>query len=63
MTEHERPPASVRPAFSREDWDARYAQADFVWTVEPNRLFAAEVADLAPGRALDLACGEGRNAV
>jgi SAM-dependent methyltransferase len=47
----------------REDWDARYTEKDFVWTVEPNRFLVAEVSDLPPGRALDLACGEGRNAV
>jgi len=29
----------------------------------PNRFLVAEVADLAPARALDLACGAGRNAV
>jgi SAM-dependent methyltransferase len=63
MTEHRRPESSVRPGFAREDWNARYAQKELVWSAEPNRLFAAEVAALAPGRALDLACGEGRNAV
>jgi SAM-dependent methyltransferase len=63
VTEQPRPPASIRPGFSREDWNARYAQKELVWTAEPNRRFAAEVAELAPGRALDLACGEGRNAV
>lgn len=47
----------------REDWDARYSEKGFVWSVEPNRSLVAEVAGLAPGRALDLACGEGRNAV
>jgi 2-polyprenyl-3-methyl-5-hydroxy-6-metoxy-1,4-benzoquinol methylase len=47
----------------REDWDARYTEKDFVWTVEPNRFLVAEVSELPPGRALDLACGEGRNAV
>ncbi len=31
--------------------------------VEPNRFLVAEVEDLAPGRALDVACGAGRNAV
>jgi SAM-dependent methyltransferase len=31
--------------------------------VEPNRFLVAEVADLPPGRALELACGSGRNAV
>ncbi|CUR55163.1 Methyltransferase type 12 [metagenome] len=44
-------------------WDARYAEADLVWSVEPNQFVAAECADLPPGRALDLAAGEGRNAI
>ena len=63
MTEHRRPVTSVRPGFARDDWNARYAQKELVWSAEPNRLFAAEVGALDPGRALDLACGEGRNAV
>ena len=63
MTEHRRPAASIRPGFAREDWNERYAQKELVWTAEPNRRFAAEVEGLEPGRALDLACGEGRNAV
>jgi ubiquinone/menaquinone biosynthesis C-methylase UbiE len=63
VTEHRRPESSVRPGFAREDWNARYAQKELVWSAEPNRRFAAEVAALSPGRALDLACGEGRNAV
>ena len=53
----------MRPGFAREDWNARYAQKELLWTAEPNRLFAAEVGGLEPGRALDVACGEGRNAV
>ncbi len=63
MTEQPRPASSVRAGFAREDWNARYAQKDLLWTAEPNRLFAAEVAGHEPGRALDVACGEGRNAV
>jgi SAM-dependent methyltransferase len=63
VTEHRRPDASIRPGFAREDWNERYAQKELVWTAEPNRRFAAEVEHLEPGRALDLACGEGRNAV
>lgn len=46
-----------------EDWDARYAEAGLVWGPAPNRFVAAETEGLAPGRALDLACGEGRNAI
>lgn len=44
-------------------WDQRYAGSDFVWTTEPNRFLPPAVADLPVGTALDLACGEGRNAV
>ena len=46
-----------------EEWDARYTEAGLVWGSAPNRFVAAETAGLAPGRALDLACGEGRNAI
>lgn len=51
-------------AQARSNWDRRYAEAaGLVWGVEPNRFLVAEVGALPPGRALDLACGEGRNAV
>lgn len=45
------------------DWDARYAESEFLWTVEANRFLTSEVDGLAPGAALDVGCGEGRNAV
>lgn len=46
------------------DWDARYAAAPgLVWSAEPNRFVVESVAGLTPGAALDLAAGEGRNAV
>lgn len=44
-------------------WDARYAATDLVWGSEPNRFVAAELESVAPGSALDVACGEGRNAI
>jgi SAM-dependent methyltransferase len=47
----------------REDWDKRYASVENLWAVKPNRFLVAEVGDLDPGRALDLACGEGQNAI
>ena len=47
----------------RERWDKRYASKELVWSAGPNEIFAREVAGLTPGRALDVACGEGRNAV
>jgi SAM-dependent methyltransferase len=45
------------------DWDARYAARQLVWGREANRFVQAELSSLPPGRALDLASGEGRNAV
>ena len=45
------------------DWDARYASRDLVWGQGPNQFVAAELAELPAGRALDVACGEGRNAL
>ena len=47
----------------RQQWDERYAGAEFEWSMHPNQFVAAELAALPPGRALDLAAGEGRNSV
>ena len=47
----------------RDHWDRKYTETELLWSAEPNRFLVAEVADLAPGRGLDLACGEGRNAL
>lgn len=47
----------------REDWNQRYRARELIWTGTANRFVVAEAADLSPGRALDLAAGEGRNAV
>jgi SAM-dependent methyltransferase len=44
-------------------WDARYAASDLVWSATPNQFVASELSDVPPGRALDLAAGEGRNAL
>lgn len=45
------------------DWDRRYADAELVWSARPNQFVEAELGALPPGRALDLAAGEGRNAI
>jgi SAM-dependent methyltransferase len=50
-------------AMDREMWDARYAATESLWSFEPNRFLVRETEALAPGRALDLAGGEGRNAL
>ena len=45
------------------DWDARYAASELVWGAEPNRFVVEEFTAVAPGRAVDLGAGEGRNAL
>lgn len=44
-------------------WDSRYAGSALVWSSGPNAVVARETAELPPGRAVDLASGEGRNAI
>jgi SAM-dependent methyltransferase len=46
-----------------EAWNERYRASELVWSAGPNQFVEAELADLPPGRALDLAAGEGRNAI
>lgn len=46
-----------------EFWEARYADADRIWSGRVNRAVADVAAGLEPGRALDLGCGEGGDAV
>jgi SAM-dependent methyltransferase len=44
-------------------WDERYRSKDSVWGIEPNRFVREHCESLPVGEALDLACGEGRNAL
>jgi SAM-dependent methyltransferase len=46
-----------------ERWDQRYASSEQIWSGQPNVALVAEAAELAPGRALDVGCGEGADAV
>ncbi len=45
------------------DWDERYRTEDQLWSGHVNGSLADEVTDLAPGRALDVGCGEGADAI
>jgi len=47
----------------RERWDEVYAREPHLYTTEPNALLVETVRDLAPGKALDLGMGQGRNAL
>lgn len=44
-------------------WNDRYSDRELVWSVKPNLWVEDLTADLPAGRALDLAAGEGRNAL
>ncbi len=60
------PPSAAGEASAVKDsayWNRRYAKRELVWTGKANGFLTAEVKDLPAGRALDLAAGEGRNAV
>jgi len=48
---------------SPAEWDQRYGEADRVWSGRPNATLVAELAGRPPGRALDVGCGEGADAV
>jgi 2-polyprenyl-3-methyl-5-hydroxy-6-metoxy-1,4-benzoquinol methylase len=44
-------------------WDERYAKEELEWGVPPNRFLVQELEEMPRGRALDVAAGEGRNAI
>lgn len=45
------------------EWDRRYAATDRLFRAEPDQTLVEVVGPLAPGRALDLGAGEGRNSL
>ena len=44
------------------DWDARYSSVEHPWGSAPAAALSARFAELTPGRAVDLGCGDGRHA-
>jgi SAM-dependent methyltransferase len=51
------------PRASEEYWEDFYATGQARWSGRPNGTLVTEVADLSPGRALDLGCGQGGDAI
>jgi SAM-dependent methyltransferase len=47
----------------RAKWDQRYGGREQLWSGAPNGALVVAVAGLAPGRVLDVGCGEGADAV
>lgn len=64
MQEHQHGEQDFRAAAQAAEWDARYREQDgTMWSGRPNGRLVAEVAALTAGRALDVACGEGADAI
>jgi thioredoxin reductase/protein-L-isoaspartate O-methyltransferase len=51
------------PPHGEEAWEARYRSVPQSWSGNPNAVLVDEVADLAPGTALDAGSGEGADAL
>ncbi|MCO1659409.1 class I SAM-dependent methyltransferase [Pseudonocardia sp. S2-4] len=49
--------------FTERAWEERYRATPAVWSGRPNPQLVAEAADLPVGRALDVGCGEGADAI
>ncbi|KNC17364.1 hypothetical protein AC792_14225 [Arthrobacter sp. RIT-PI-e] len=49
--------------YTQEFWDSRYRQSTRIWSGRPNRQLVDLGEGLAPGRALDVGCGEGADAI
>lgn len=62
--EHEDHEHRFSAAGQADEWDGWYRdRGGAMWSGRPNGRLAAEVADLVPGRALDVGCGEGADAI
>ena len=46
-----------------QEWDTRYESNERVWSGRPNGALTVEAAELPPGQALDVGCGEGGDAL
>src|ERR671931_2775394 len=64
MHEYERGEQHFGAAARAAEWDGRYRGRDgAMWSGRPNGRLVAEVSALTPGRALDVGCGEGADAI
>jgi len=60
MSEHDH---GTAPVHNEAFWNERYRSSPHVWSGNPNPQLVAEVANLVAGRALDVGCGEGADAI
>ncbi|GAA0797687.1 methyltransferase domain-containing protein [Spirilliplanes yamanashiensis] len=55
--------AEVARMFEQDSWEERYGASARIWSGNPNPQLVTEAADLPPGAALDVGCGEGADAI
>ena len=64
MADHPTHEPRFGAAAQAAEWDARYSEREgAMWSGRPNGRLVDEVAGVAPGRALDVGCGEGADAI
>jgi len=61
LSEHQHD--NVEPAHDEAFWNELYETSARIWSGKPNPQLVAEVEELAPGRGLDVGCGEGADAI
>ncbi|MGI8416021.1 MAG: class I SAM-dependent methyltransferase [Nakamurella sp.] len=49
--------------YTEEFWNERYGSVEQIWSGKPNRRLVEQAAELVPGSALDVGCGEGADAI
>jgi SAM-dependent methyltransferase len=60
LSEHQH---DTEPALDEEFWNERYQPSARIWSGNPSPQLVAEIGGLEPGRALDVGCGEGADAI
>src|SRR3954451_5532102 len=64
MPEHDHGEPRFDEATQAAEWDARYNEREgSTWSGRPNGRLVADVTGLTAGRALDVGCGEGADAI
>jgi SAM-dependent methyltransferase len=60
---HDHAAEDLSEIYSQKFWDERYGSAPALWSGKANQRLVEQVADLTPGTALDIGCGEGADAL
>jgi 2-polyprenyl-3-methyl-5-hydroxy-6-metoxy-1,4-benzoquinol methylase len=63
MSNHEHHDLDPSTLHTAEFWDERYGSADALWSGRPNQRLVENVTGLAAGKALEIGCGEGADAI